>query len=89
MHWILQSVRSTIAEMLALALRNPTVRKLFVVSRQVLESCDHLELQELLLEVLSARELSDKAIRAHFDQLRSTIKEASVAANLRRNARTY
>ena len=66
------------AEMLALAdLRNPTVRRAFVVSRQVLESCDRLNVQELLLEALGARELSRDNVNSHFELLKVTIKEAS------------
>lgn len=66
------------AEMLALAdLRNPTIRKAFAVSSQVLESCNHQDLQESLLEVLGARDLSEETIHSHFDQLRTTIVEAS------------
>jgi hypothetical protein len=68
------------AEMLALAdLRNPTIRKSLVVSRQVLEKCDRLDLQESFLRALGADALSPDTVRAHIEQLERTMVEASAA----------
>lgn len=68
------------AEMLALAdLRNPTVRKSFVVSHKVLERCDRIDLQESLLRALGAGALSRDTVRAHVRQLELAFKEASAA----------
>lgn len=61
------------AEILALAdLRNPTVRKAFVVSRQVLEQCDRLDLQ-----ALGAAKLSRDQVGSHIEELRLAVEKAS------------
>ena len=66
------------AEILALAdLRNPTVRKSFVVSRQVLAQCGRLDLQESLLQALGAADLTPAQVDGQLAELRPAFEQAS------------
>jgi hypothetical protein len=67
------------AEILALAdLRNPTVRKSFVVSRDVLEHFDRLDLQEALLHCLGAASVTEEQVKGHLEELKHAFAYASV-----------
>ena len=67
------------AEILALAdLRNPTIRKAFVVSREVLEAHNQLHVQDSFLEVLGSAGMSLEQVEQHMREFRQAFDYASV-----------
>lgn len=67
------------SEILALAdLRNPTVRKAFVVSREVLEAHNQLHIQESFLEVLGSADMSLEQVEQHMREFKQAFDYASL-----------
>lgn len=66
------------AQILALAdLRNPTVRKSLVVSREVLESQDRLDIQESLLQILGSSQMTGKQVTGHLEACERAYERAT------------
>lgn len=61
-------------------LRDPTVRKSFVLSREILEKQGRLDLQEAMFALLGCQQMSRADVNAHFAMYENAFDQASAVA---------